>query len=279
MDPVTEEEFHRSLLLTTARGHLQRAVAESRAAEPTGGGDPGLSHSLMLKWCYGHSSAIDVNKDAILAMKAGARGGFLPQLARLGAGGTNPQNCSQDLMSFIRKLLGQQIVPLYVALIPLFVAKSLCEDGKPSPELCPVGFVLPHVWLWFLFTHHRNEFFLRFCGCVESTATATLSAFWSNVHPADPRRGPLFEAVNFATRCIPVGLHGDGVPCTRTDSLNVTSLFGLLGCGTTSQLVCYLWSFFSKCKVDEMTLVDFPSWLAGLTAECGYEVLVWSLSM
>ena len=162
MDHVTEEEFHRSLLLTSARGHLQRAAAESRAAEPTGGGDPGLSHSLMLKWCYGRSSAIDVNADAILAVKAGARGGYLHQLARLGAGGTNPQNCSQDLMALVRKLLGQMIVPLYITLILLFVAKSLCEDGKPSPELCPVGFILPHVWLWFLFKHHRKELFLLF---------------------------------------------------------------------------------------------------------------------
>lgn len=87
MDPVTEEEFHRSLLLTSARGHLQRAAAESRAAEPAGGGDPGLSHRLLLKWCYGHRSAIGVNTDAILAVKAGARGGYLQQLARLGAGG------------------------------------------------------------------------------------------------------------------------------------------------------------------------------------------------
>ena len=277
MDPVAEEEFHRSLLLTSAKGHLQRAAAESRAAEPTGGGDPGLSHRLMLKWCYGHRSATDVNTEAILAWKAGARGGYLKQLSSLGAGGTNPQNCSQDLMSLIRKLLGQMIVPLYITLIPLFVAKSLSEDGKPSPELCPVGFILPHMWLWFLFTHHRKEFFSRFFGCLESVAAETLSAFWHNVHPADPRRGPLFETINFATRCIPLGLHGDGVPCTKKDSLNVTSLFGLLGWGTTSQIVCYLWSFFSKCKVDELTLLDFPTWLAGMTAECGYEVLIWSL--
>jgi hypothetical protein len=121
----------------------------------------------MLKWCYGHRSAIDVNADAVLAWKAGARGGYLQKLARLGAGGTNPQNCSQDLMALIRKLLGQMIVPLYITLIPLFVAKSISEDGKPSPERCPVGFILPHVWFLVPFhTPPQRILFavLRVCG-------------------------------------------------------------------------------------------------------------------
>ena len=111
---------------------------------------------------------------------------------------------------------------------------------------------------------------------MESGAAEALSVFWHNVHPEDPRRGPLFDTINFATRCIPIGLHGDGVPCTKKDSVKATSLFGLLGWGTTSQFVCYLWNCFSKCKVDETTVLNSPSWLAGFTAEVGYEVLVWS---
>ena len=128
-----------------------------------------------------------------------------------------------------------------------------------------------------MFTYHRAEFFTRFVGCVERDASARLSAFWNNVHGEDPRRGPLFHAVNFATRCIPIGLHGDGVPCTKKDSLDVTSLFGILGIGTTSQIVCYQWSFFTKCKVNELTLLDFTSWVSGLTVDCGAEIILWSL--
>jgi hypothetical protein len=277
MDPTTEEEFHRNLLLGSARGHLQRASAASRASEPAAGGDSALSTSFLLKWCYGHRSAHEVNRDAIDAWNAGARGGYLRQLANLGARGTNPQNCARDLVDLVRSVLGLAIIPVYVALIPLFVTKSLAEDAKAQPELCPCGFILPHIWLWFLFTHHRAQFFMRFVGCVEAKARERISTFWGNVHAADPRRGPLFDAVNFVTHCIPIGLHGDGVPCTRKDSLDVTTLFSLLGVGTTSEVICYLWSFFGKCKVGEMTLLDFPLWAAGLTMDSGAQVILWSL--
>jgi hypothetical protein len=181
------------------------------------------------------------------------------------------------MADLVRKILGVAIMPVYVALIPLFVTKSLSEDAAPQPELCPVGFLLPHMWMYFLFTYHRQEFFLRFVGCGEAEAKERLEDFWRNVHTADPRRGALFGVLDFASRCIPMGLHGDGVPCTKKDSLDVTSLFGILGVGTTTQLVCYLWAFFSKRKVDELTLLDFPTWLSGITADCGYQVLIWSL--
>ena len=72
-------------------------------------------------------------------------------------------------------------------------------------------------------------------------------------------------------------MHGDGVPCTRKDSLDVTTLFGLLGWGKTTDIVNYLYSYFSKCKVDEVTLLDFPTWTAGLTMECSCYVVIWSL--
>lgn len=277
MDPTTEEEFHRNLLLGSARGHLQRANAASRTSEPAAGGDPALSNSFLLKWCYGHRAAHEINRDAINAWNAGARGGHLKQLSLLGAKGTNVKNCARDLVELVRSILGLAIVPVYIALIPLFVTKSLAEDAKPQPELCPCGFILPHIWLWFYFAHHRAQFFLRFVGCTEANASRRISDFWHNVHAGDPRRGPIFNAVNFATHCIPIGLHGDGVPCTKKDSLDVTTLFSLLGAGTTTQIICYLWSFFTKCKVGEMTLLDFPLWAAGLTLDSGAEVIIWSL--
>jgi hypothetical protein len=277
MDPTTEEEFHRNLLMANARGHLQRAGATARAANPERGGDPAYSHHLLLEWCHGHKTAEKVNLEARLAWKSGARGGYLEDLKNLGAQGTQVGNCAKDLSQLVRRILGMAIIPVYIALMPLFVTKSLAEDARPQPELCPVGFLLPHVWMWFMFTYHRAEFFKRFVGCAEREASERLSSFWSNVHPADPRRGPLFDAVNFVTRCIPIGLHGDGVPCTKKDSLDVTSMFGILGVGTTSQLVCYLWSFFNKCKVGELTLLDFTSWVSGLTVDKGAEIILWSL--
>ena len=140
MDPTTEEEFHRNLLMANARGHRGRAEALARCAAPERGGDPGLSHHLLLEWCHGHKSAEKVNLEARLAWKSGARGGYLEQLKNLGAQGTQKMNCAKDLRQLIGQILGTAIIPVYVAIVPLFVTKSLAEDVKPQPELCPVGF-------------------------------------------------------------------------------------------------------------------------------------------
>ena len=77
-------------------------------------------------------------------------------MAALGANGTNPKNCSTDIMDFARKLIGPALLPVYIALIPMFVAKS--ENGLPEPELCSAGLLLPHIWFWFLHTLHPNSF-------------------------------------------------------------------------------------------------------------------------
>ena len=100
-------------------------------------------------------SAQHVQQEAHLAHKAGARGGHLTELANLGARGTRPENCSRDLMQLVRAVLGVAILQLYTALIPLFVMKSLADDGKAQPEMCSVGFILPHIWVWFLYAYHK----------------------------------------------------------------------------------------------------------------------------
>ena len=75
----------------------------------------------------------------------------MTDLVAPGASGTNPQNCSTDLMEFPKKLLDATLLPVYAAVVPMFVAKS--ENGLPEPELCIAGLLLPHMWFWFLHTH------------------------------------------------------------------------------------------------------------------------------
>ena len=79
MDPFVQEEFHRALLMTTARGHNQRAAVETRARKPHG--DPTFADNLMSQWGYGCYSAQETQKLAQLARKAGAAGGYLAELA------------------------------------------------------------------------------------------------------------------------------------------------------------------------------------------------------
>jgi hypothetical protein len=275
MDPVREEELQRALVSQQARGHQQRARAFTKEAEPPGGGDPGLANAHLLEWGYGKRSADKVQKEAELATKAGARGGCLAELAKLGNG--NSCNVARDMGEFVRNMLAFGVIPIYIAMIPLFVFKS-DHDDKPQPESSPCGFILPHMWFWYLYKYYPQVFFKRFIGVTtESQAAQRLSSFWKSVHPGDPRRSSLFTKANFLTRCVPIGLHGDGVPCTKRDTLDVCSVFGLLGLGSTIDIVFYVWSFFKKCEVDEMTCVEFTEWLAGLTHEVGYEVVIWSL--
>ena len=93
--------------------------------------------------CY---SAHETQKLAHLARKAGATGGYLKDLAALGIRSENPKNMSTELMHLIRKVLGRANIPIYVALVPMFVAKA--ESGKPEPELTSAGLLLPHVWFF-----------------------------------------------------------------------------------------------------------------------------------
>jgi hypothetical protein len=72
-----------------------------------------------------------------------------------------------------------------------------------------------------------------------------------------------------------MGVHGDKVPCTKKDSLDITSMFGLMGKGTTIQMMFFLFSYFAKCQVDDVLLAEFPD----CTTETNpviWEVLVWS---
>ena len=123
-DPVAQEEFHRGLLCTAARGHRQRAGAAIADAGPSGGGSPLYSHNLVMEWCYGLSSAQHTNKHALLAHSAGARGGYLEQLRELGSCGRHQHNCAADMTHLIQKILGTALIPIYVCLVPFFISRS-----------------------------------------------------------------------------------------------------------------------------------------------------------
>ena len=60
-------------------------------------------------------------------------------------------------MELSRKVLGRAIIPIYVALMPMFVTKA--EAGKPVPELSAAGLLLPHIWFLVLAQTLPAEFF------------------------------------------------------------------------------------------------------------------------
>ena len=63
----------------------------------------------------------------------------------------------------------------------------------------------------------------------------------------------------------------------KKDSLDVISMFGMLGKGTTTQLACFVCAFFTQCVVDDVIVAQFAQWASGRTRDVLWEVIVWSL--
>jgi hypothetical protein len=162
-------------------------------------------------------------------------------------------------------------------MIPLKVLKGPLD--AIGPQLCSLGFVLPHIWCSWLYLHHREEFFLSFIGAMESEATARLTSFWDNMHPADPRKtSPRFSNFGILRRFgIPLGLHGDAAPCTKRDSVNTVMMYGLLGSGITMDTMLIIFAYFMKTSWNFEDLEANPEWRSG-TTECAiWKLIVWSL--
>ena len=178
-------------------------------------------------------------------------------------------------MDLARKLLGPALLTVYIALIPMFVAKS--ENGLPEPELCSAGLLLPHIWFWFLHKHYPKAFFKRFLGCTEAQASTRLAGYWDSVRADDPHRLPCVERPHHRETAVPIGLHGDAVPCTKKDSMGVISFFSLLGSGPTVAICFFVLGIFSKAIVDFAVMAEFEAWGSGGSFDAVWDIVIWSL--
>ena len=99
-------------------------------------------------------------------------------------------------------------------------------------------------WLFSYFPHMWCKFVVP---CTEAVRT-----FWSSVRPDDPRlaNGPGPRRADHNTKCVPMSLHGDGVPCTKAESVDVISIASLLGLGTSLDLKCMLNAFVKHCQLE-----------------------------
>ena len=109
---------------------------------------------------------------------------------------------------------------------------------------CDHGFILPHEWFAFMYTAFKPIFFKVFMGVEASRAKRHLEKFWGMVNHDDPRRSPLqhdHESKHAFT--IPGWIHGDGVLCTKYDSLEVCSWGSML-----SKWIWFASGYFSKVR-------------------------------
>ena len=82
----------------------------------------------------------------------------------------------------------------------------------------------PHKLISFIYTNFEDEFKNHVLG-----DSGALAEFWSGVQADDPRL-PQFvnDHPDYATTCVPMVLHGDGVPCTKNLTLDTLSLESFL---------------------------------------------------
>ena len=122
------------------------------------------------------------------------------------------------------------------------------ELTKGEVDTVTVPMMPLHRLLACCYEHHRNAFVQRFVGLDDAIVN-----FWRGVEPEDPKLlawAPfLAQKLNYRTHCIPLALHGDGVPVFKGKSLYVISGLSLLGTGTSIDvkmiLTCY-WSHFKN---------------------------------
>ena len=96
--------------------------------------------------------------------------------------------------------------------------------------------LLPHIFFAKLHEHHREHFSVRILG---GPGEGKVVAFWQAMEGHPQMLGhPLLDRPDFARRCIPLGIHGDGVPVTGIgkswgQSVDCYSWSSLLSSGST----------------------------------------------
>ena len=95
-------------------------------------------------------------------------------------------------------------------------------------------------------------------------------AYIQGVNASDPRLKSHARRADASRHCIPYALHGDGVPCTKKDSLDVMSIHSLLGSGTSLDMKCMLHAFMKNVK-----------WEGGGidTMKSIWKIIIWSLTV
>ena len=232
------------------RGHLQRArLLEASQPAPR---RSRLAEHLIEQWGFGLTSATELQKISFLSVEDHAGGidfvsrpelvdrlpspVLLVALARLGSWGRHPSNCSSELAGLVQRTY-QTPSP---SAFPLSV-KNLKQSRYGRAKLLTTSAAMyePAEWFSWLYRHHSRRFAQCFLGSDSCDDAATkLRSFWSQVAEEDPRKrtlvhdclrnGIVSSEDELFSKAVPLYLHGDGVPVSRTSFEGVT-WGGLMG--------------------------------------------------
>lgn len=192
-----------------------------------------------------------MQKIAMGAVQDGLEHHEVKKLASLGSTGVNPQNCQRDLLQWLKTSMAELPEPLAMEL-PV----QNCREEVPEVKQLQVPYLPLHRMLRFMCQNTPAVFEERVTG-----GTGELRQFWDTVSSSnDPRWklwGPILQKrANWKDRCVPLALHGDGVPVFKGKSMNVLSANSLLGRGSTLDIkvmMCCYWSHLRhKSQTAEM---------------------------
>ena len=181
----------------------------------------------------------------------------LEVMANIGSGGKYPNKMHGDLMratSHISKL------PAPVQ----FKSKFKKPIGEQNQSL-----LLPHEVFASVYEHYPATWLESICPKQDS-----LEEFWETASKHPLMEGhPACEKHNWQRLCVPLGLHGDGVPVVGIGKiwpklLNVWSWFSLIGQGNTRAKMFYTYSCFDKTAI--------PGFSMNHTLGPAFKLLQWS---
>ena len=178
-------------------------------------------------------------------------------LANLGTAGAHKNKIHSELMGKVDHL--SHLPQPYSIHIPL----------KEPHNACKQGLLLPHEMFARIYSHYKDTWNKSIC-----LGQDTLKKFWYAVrgHPTMENH-PIRSEPGYDATCIPLAMHGDGVPITGigkgwAKTQTIWSWYSLTGIGHTGDMLFYIWAMYDKLCVGDLengTLATF------------FAILRWSL--
>jgi hypothetical protein len=246
----------------------RRAAAEADAREVIASS---LVNYLLTQWAWGLISAVTVQAVAMHAMTdmsavtvgltCNKQLRMLETLAGLGCKGKHPNNCAQNLRNAITTLDYQRV--------PMQVMVPLADSSGANPTMMAQEMLLPHVWFSIMFNSYYSSFCEKICANREQ-----ISEFWRSQRGSPRMQGhPVTSRTGYMRRCIPIRLHGDGVPVTGVGKswskcADVYSWCSVFATGPTISFNFYIWAVFKTVQSKAFNRN---------TKAVFWQILVWSL--
>jgi len=261
--------------LKRKRGGCNQQAARVQAPKDEKKTEPSMVFLFLLNsWCWGLISASLVQQIAMLVVedlekhKEGTLDTkCLDEMAKMGRKGQAPSRINQELLQMGNRL-DHPAFPK-----PGRVRLPLKDKENPFFKMVEQGIFWPHeVFAWLY--HESRPFFLRHI----CPSTDLVQQFWRAMrgHPlleSHPMRSRTEPGKEWYRKCVPLSLHGDGVPVT--------------GVGRSWAKTMDIWSWTS-CLVSTGTLLSnfliiglYSAMLSKVpgadTEQAFYTALAWSL--